>query len=101
VIIEQHTPGRNLAETQPIAGGERCVGCFIRPIKPEACGDEPQDRRFSRSIEAGAPLANRDATHGSDRRVKQEDEVLAHGSHPAVAKAIASARVPSPPTFMV
>jgi hypothetical protein len=33
--------------------------------------------------------------------MEQQDEVLAHGSHQAVAKAIASASVPSPPTFMV
>jgi hypothetical protein len=101
VIIEQQTPGRDLAETEPIAVGKHRVGCFVGPIDPEACRDEPEDRRFAGPVETGAPLADRNATHGAEWRMEQEDEVLTHGSHTAVAKAIASASVPSPPTFMV
>ncbi len=101
VIIEQHAPGRDLAETKPIAVGERRVGCFVGPVEPEACGDEPEDRRFAGPVETGAPFADRNASHGAERGMEQQDEVLAHGSHQAVAKAIASASVPSPPTFMV
>ena len=101
MIIEEQTPRRDLAETKPIAVGERRMGRFVGTIEPEACRDEPEDRRFSRPVETGAPLADRNATHGAERRMEQEDKVLTHGFHQAVAKAIASVSVPSPPTFMV
>jgi hypothetical protein len=101
MIIKEQTPRRDLAKTQPVAVGERRMGRLIGPIEPQTCRDEPEDRRFAGPVKAGALFAYGYATHCAKRRMEQEDEVLAHGCHHLVAMAIASVRVPSPPTFMV
>ena len=101
VIVEEQTPGPDLAETEPIAARKRRMGSLVGPIKTETGRDEPEDRRFAGSVKASALFPHRDTAHGAERRMKQEDEVVAHRPHHLVAAAMASVSVPSPPTFIV
>ena len=41
------------------------MGRLVRPIYPEACRDEPNDRRLAGPVETGAPLADRNAAHSA------------------------------------